>query len=193
VVDTFTVAVRSQLFDWVIIDRPTDSFTPYYVEAGEVPDEFYPVTGRFTRPETILMRNPVARGGKLDLTDARLNPLFGAGWGAPESFGRSMAGTQASVTIAVERDHAYRLEFDLFLQCGGPFQGEFMRVRWNGAPVGQLAVARCGSHQLSSLVPAALIRPGPNTLQVEFDPSRSPGGDPGVGVGFTRIRLVQTD
>ena len=66
VFDTVFEGVRRQVFDAVVIDRPSALWAPYYLEAetiSEAPREF---TGRDTRVGTVLARNPIALGGRLD-------------------------------------------------------------------------------------------------------------------------------
>ncbi len=58
-----TDAIRHQAFDWIVVDRPGDLWAPYYVEAERLfaaPEGFFPVTGKRTRPEIVLVKNPHA-------------------------------------------------------------------------------------------------------------------------------------
>jgi hypothetical protein len=130
---------------------------------------FYPVTGRRTRPEVIMAKNPIAKGGRLPLTDVTLAPLFTWGWSAPTEWGRWAVGDVARVTVNVEAGVDYAIGVDLLPQCEARPAPQTIVVRWNGTALDRQTVERCRSGGMSSALAADLIREGDNFLELEFE------------------------
>jgi hypothetical protein len=168
VFDTVFDGVRRQVFDSIIIDRPSALWAPYYLEAAtisEAPREF---TGRDTRVGTVLARNPIALGGRLDPSDTRLNFLFGPGWSAPETWGRSLAGEDATIAVGLEQSGGYQLQIGLRMPCGEPAGKVTIFVWWNGKLIDQKTPAACGDNQLSRTLAPETIEPAINTLRLSL-------------------------
>jgi hypothetical protein len=164
-------AISGQVFDWVITDAPNDNLFPYYLFARamvEEPGVFYTVTGKSTRPESLLMKNPVARGGELALSDPKLNSLYLSGWGEPEGWGRRVEGTRATLAIALEGGRAYSIDCEVARAFMDPDAMQVVAVRWNGILLGRYTLGTREPGLISAPLPSELIGDGPNGLEFEF-------------------------
>jgi hypothetical protein len=168
VVRSFTRALQRQEFDWVILDTLTDQWDPYYLPFDRVFEDdevFFPVTGRSTRPQTILIKNPVAAGGDLPLDDADFDFLLPAGWTAAAEWGRWIVGDTAIANISMETNRAYDVQVDMILLCSPRPQRHEVVMTWNGATIAENTVSTCGSHRVSSSLPSGIVRKGENRLE----------------------------
>jgi hypothetical protein len=193
-------AIFGQVFDWVITDAPNDNLFPYYLFAHTMIDEpgvFYTLTGKSTRPESLLMRNPVARGGELALDDPKLNSLFVSGWGEPEGWGRWVEGTRATLAVVLESGRAYSIDCEVASASMDPQATQSVAVRWNGDLLGRYALSAREPELISARLPSDLVDDGPNGLQFEFayarpipEPGRE-GDSRALAARFTKIRFTQ--
>jgi len=198
----FEQAVTQQAFDWIIVDKPAASWLPYYIYVDNLfddPEVFYPVTGAPARPESIMLRNPVVRGGVLPLTDVSFDSLLSEGWSIPEDWGRWAVGKRSVVRVALEQEHDYRLTIEAFPFCPPQFAGQAMKVGWNDLSLGRYIFLSCECHLITFDVPSEAVTEGLNDLWFEFEKAVSPadvglsGDRRPLAVGFTSITLVQKE
>ena len=67
VIDMFDQTIADQYFNWIILDDPNTSWTPYYLFFEDITPQgnaLTPVTGASARPASLTVRNPVAHGGR---------------------------------------------------------------------------------------------------------------------------------
>jgi len=168
---TYTDALTRQLFDWIITDRPNDHRSPYYLYAGKLFDQpgiFYPVTGRSTQPESLLVKNPVARGGRVPLSDPTFNFLFDSGWEQAHARGRAVLAPQATIALDLERGRDYSLSIDYVLSCDDHAGAQTMTVAWNDVPLSSPTALSCRQQHAATLIPGGSIRARRNILELRF-------------------------
>jgi hypothetical protein len=177
-------AIHQQGFEWIMVDNPEANYRPYYLHMERLfsdPDVFYTLTGARTRPESLMRRNPVARGGELPVNDQAWDLLFVSGWGSPESWGRAVTGRQATLHLALETGHAYGLQIGVRPPCPADAPQE-MVARWNEQPLGQGLLPGCEERTLQFDLPAGAVTGNLDVLQLEFT---------GDGAGMTVLCLDQ--
>jgi hypothetical protein len=184
VIEVRARAVSEQHFDWVIVDEVETSWPPWflYVESfGFPPAAFYPVTGARTRPESLMKKNPVAKGGTYPLTDPSWNRYFSGSWSVPQPWGRwirskpakrrrhftEAAPSLAGLQIALSAEADYELRIDLTLDCvAGAPSGDAgvsavrLDMAWNGQRVGSELLSTCDERTASFQVSRESIRDG---------------------------------
>jgi len=167
----FQQVFEEQQFQWIITDGHSNIGRPYYLEVGELPYEFYPVTGIKTRPRYLMTTNPVAKGGTLPLTDPLFDVLFTKGWSPPESWGRWANATHAEVQVALEADHNYQMEIQVSPTCqdNQPALQE-ISIGWNNEILDTANIQDCTAQTIDLLIPAILVSKDTNQLWFEFKP-----------------------
>jgi hypothetical protein len=165
-------AVQTQIFNWIIVDQPDTSWFPYYLDSGPIfkrPNVLYPVTGAPSRPESLMIKNPAARGGNMPLSDPDLNFLFINGWSAPQEWGRWILKTTAISQIALEKRHDYQIQVELTPTCTGdePIVSS-IAVSWNGKNIARQSIDSCDPQSLMINLSKDLISKEMNQLKFEF-------------------------
>jgi hypothetical protein len=167
-------AVTGQHFDWVILDKAGQGWSPYYLilkELYEPSDPFYPVTGAPSRPELLLVKNPVVYGGAYPLGDRTYNPFFTQGWEEPSGGGRQAVGPSSVLQVALEGDRAYQIQFEAQPNCpAGRGAPSSLTIDWNEERLGEVRFASCARAAGSVDLPASAIRPGMNELNFAIQP-----------------------
>jgi hypothetical protein len=171
--EVFRQALKEQRFNWVIIDNPQTSWAPYYLPIEDLfieDDPFYPVTGARSRPENLMVKNPVVHGGALPLHDPVYAPLFDEGWGASQPWGRPVIRRRAQVDLALEEKGVYRLSATIQPRCNekAPIV-QAVEVRWNDQPLGREKFALCKALTISLDLPPEFIRKEGNRLSFQFE------------------------
>jgi hypothetical protein len=188
-------AVAGQIFEWVIVDKPAASWTPYYLLVEDLGErvEFYPVTGARTRPLSLMARNPVARGGDLPLDDPTYDPWFETGWGGAEPGGRRVTGARAAVRLALETDRDYELGIELEPACLASVPAlATLGLGWNQQQLGSLDFPDCRTRWQSFEIAAGAVLGDTNHLWLEIQPgSVGEIADDGYYVRVRRIRFTQ--
>lgn len=180
VLEVFNTALAEQRFDWIVLDKPETSWLPYYVYVSGLSDDsadFYPVTGARTRPESLMAKNPVARGGQLPLDQHLYGGLFSAGWSPPQLDGRWATGERSTIQVALEQGD-YRLEIRARPGCadGRPVVRE-MIAGWNGTRLGGGSFSNCASHTFSFEIGRSQVAEGFNELSFEFNDQLEASGE----------------
>lgn len=183
----FNQAIEEGRFDWIIVDRPNSSWLPHYLYARPVfPDSpgFYPVTGAVTRPESLMLRNPIPHGGELPLDQPLYDPLFLEGWGEAGGGERWMEAGRAGVRLALEKG-GYWLRIEVLPACrqGRP-AARTLVAGWNGRELGRAELAACQPTRLSFYIDRDQVAEGLNELWFEL-----PGAGEGAALAFTRLAL----
>lgn len=200
-------AVSSQRFEWVVVDEAAASWLPWYVNVDGfdfAPGVFYPVTGARTRPESLMRRNPVARGGVYPLTDPLWSGFLQGNWSEPQPWGRWFSGEDgpdaqpAGLRMALIQETGYEIRIALSLaesasldEAGGPAPGDAatpcvqVDVQWNAQPVGIVCLAAGDEQTVNVSVSREMVREGLNDLQFLL---KSPARE--VRVRVTRIDIV---
>jgi hypothetical protein len=192
VLAAFNQALAEQQFDWIILDRPETSWFPYYIYVSSLPDDsagFYPVTGARTGPESLLAKNPVARGGVVPLDQDLYQGMFGEGWSQPQGGDRWAVGERASLRVALERNR-YWLEVQASPAClDGQPEVRGMKVGWNGASLGEAVFQDCTSHIFWFEIKRGRITDEFNELWFDF--GEGPGSSGASLAAFHSIAFVQ--
>lgn len=169
----FNQAVRSQLFDWVILDKFRPTWLPYYIQVDNFMRETeanYPGRNSPIIPQVLLTKNPLARGGKLALDETGLDGMFSQGWSEPLAGERWANGAQATLSIALERQAPYELQLTARPFCSGGKMGVHeMQIQWNSWVLGELRFSSCGPTTGVYTIPAERLRyQDYNQLSFEF-------------------------
>ena len=191
---------RKQIFDWIVVDKLSDGRMPYYLPIENLfndPNVFYPVTGARTRPEILMVRNPVARGGDFPLNDPLFEPLLVKGWGAPQSWGRWAIGDRVELNVALEETHPYTIDVEAFSFCIEQHPTvQAMKVLWNDEKLGDAVFGSCDHQTWIYHLPQDSLRKGNNSLAIEFE--LAPGNNTQeterhnlLNVGFTKLAFTQ--
>jgi hypothetical protein len=198
--EVYQQSIDQQIFGWVIVDTASTSWLPYYIYVDKVFDdqkELSPPTGAPSYPESLMIKNPVAHGGNLPLTDDSLNSLFKNGWTSPEVWGRWATGDRADVQVALETKHDYSGQVQLrpFCQDNQPVV-QMITILWNGQPVGKRNLASCATITWTFPIPAKSVQAEMNNLEFLFNKDTTSGsgldGDqPSLSVGFTSLAFTQ--
>jgi hypothetical protein len=184
-------ALSEQAFDWVIVDRDAHNWLPYYIPVERLfpadMQAFYPVTGARTRPEHLLVRNPVAYGGTLHLADPQADYLLADGWSVREEWGRWIAATDATLNVALVPDD-YTITLEVFPFCFPTFTQQHMTIYWNEQPLGSTTFNQCETQHASFTLPAAYItgNSGEDLLRITVAQTTAPGT---VGMGADNRQL----
>ena len=145
--DTFNQAFTDQFFDWVIIDQPDTSWAPYYLFAANLFENsqgFFPATGAYTRPASLMVKNPIAPGGEFPIADPNLNARFLKGWEALNGIERHIISERAEFQIALEDSHNYQVSLSLHAFCseGVPAIKSFM-IGWEKETLALITSPTC--------------------------------------------------
>jgi hypothetical protein len=169
----FNQAFTGQLFDWVILDKFQPAWLPYYIQVGNFMRETeanYPGRASPIIPQVLLAKNPLARGGKLALDDARLNEMFSLGWSEFQAGERWANGANAILLVALGRGSNYELKLTARPYCtGGKLVVDKMQVLWNARALGELTFSSCASMTAIYTIPELRLRDQDyNRLSFEF-------------------------
>lgn len=192
--ETLRSAITGQSFDWIISAEPEASWLPYYVYVERVfvePDVFFPVTGARSRPESLMIRNPVARGGSLHMNDPAYDTLLPEGWRAPEHWGRWMDATHSTALIALEQGHGYSIEIGLEIACPARSGELVVGVGWNTIPLTSSSPGDCGLLSLSAELTSDQVAEGLNSLWFETQDGGPPDPAGAPAVGVSNVSFVQ--
>jgi hypothetical protein len=198
VVDTLNQAISEQIFDRIIVDSHPEMFQPYYIVSRDPvikePGVFYPITGAMARPQSLMVKNPVVRGGNLPLTDSDLDRLYFQGWTIQGNELWSRA-RQSSVKIILEQNHAYEVTVSLRPNCLGnnPIVRTF-QTSWNGEVLRTDVFSACTPLIQTIDLEANQVKKDWNLLEFDFDqPSDSANGSGSTGLtaAVTRIAFEQ--
>ena len=203
VAEVFFQAVSEQRFNWVISDNLRTTWTPYYLRVGSMFDGsegFYTITGVSTRPDILMVKNPVARGGKYPLMDPLFNTFYTEGWGEPQNWGRLVAGDRAVLQVALDQSHDYQIDVEVQPSCSqGQLTIRAITAGWNEQSIGKELFTSCEHQTLTFDLSENIILKGLNNLWFKFDGNTaSANTGPGVGqspnmprVGFTSLTFIQ--
>jgi hypothetical protein len=191
--ETLNQAIRDQIFDWVILDQPEKNWTPFYLyveDLAKVPEVFYPVTGVPTRPESLLIKNPIPMGGVLPLQDERYNSFFVEGWSDSQDRGRWVVADRAMVHISLEKhDYLVQIRARVMCQDNQPVADRLL-IGWNDHVYSETKLAGCDAATFEINLPKEKIANGLNDLWLEFP--RGKGNDE-AGINHPEIPYAAVD
>lgn len=171
VIDMFDQTIADQYFNWIILDDPNTSWTPYYLFFEDITPQgnaLTPVTGASARPASLTVKNPVARGGEMPLTDPTFDFVFSQGWLKLDD-GRWAMGPRAELELFLERER-YELEITVKPNCKNDHSRvEKMIFGWNEHHLGAVQFNSCESQSINVDLPKKLIRKNANNLWFEFE------------------------
>jgi len=172
VIDMFDQAISSQYFDWIILDNPDTSWTPYYLFVDDITpegDSLIPATGAPARPASLTVKNPVGRGGEMPVVEQTYNFLFSNGWSRPDEGGRWALDPRAELEIFLERGE-YTLSMTIEPKCiDQHLVVEKMDVGWNDQNLGEVSFHSCEAQSIRFDLPRRLIRKTANSLWFQFE------------------------
>jgi hypothetical protein len=171
----FDEAVSGQIFDWVVTDQVEANWLPYYLYTDPVIENngaMYVTTKTSMVPRSVMIKNPVARGGAAPLGDALFDRYFVEGWGEVQPWGRWAVGPASIMQVALERKHDYVLEIKMKPACeNGHSSTSDLRLDWNGEALGELALRDCQEQAATFELSAAQIKKDFNSLQFSWGES----------------------
>jgi hypothetical protein len=143
-----------------------------------------------------MIRNPVARGGMVPLSEAAYRFMFDDGWGQPEAWGRWLVGRRAGVELSLEPGRGYRLVIQTTSICPAAPGSLVMQIVWNEVELTRSAVSACPRRTIVAELPQASIDEGLNKLWVVVEGST--GGEmagqfaesPQAILGLTSIEII---
>lgn len=172
VIDMFDQAISSQYFDWIVLDNPDTSWTPYYLFVDDITpegDSLIPATGAPARPASLTVKNPVCQGGQLPLSDKTYDFLFSNGWSMLAEGGRWALDPRAELEIFLERGD-YTLSMTVEPKCEGQqLLVEKVVVGWNDQNLGDVIFHSCEPQSVRFDLPKKLIRKNANNLWFQFE------------------------
>lgn len=187
-----------QYFDWIIVDRDPETWLPYYLFAESLfvdnQEVFYPVTGAATRPKSLLVRNPLLRGGTVRFADLETDYLLESGWSVREEWGRWTDGSHAMLEIALEQQD-YLLKIEAFPFCHPQFEQQHMTMYWNEQHMGTYTYTTCETRVIIFDLPAAYITMPLNAVRIEIATPTVPSmvsevnDNRQLGLGFIALTL----
>lgn len=77
--ESLSNAIQEQKFHWVIIDKENSNWYPYYIYVRdfiEIESDLRPLTGASSVPKSLMVKNPIAAGRELVVSDPNNNSLF---------------------------------------------------------------------------------------------------------------------
>ncbi len=198
---TFNQARSKQIFDWAITDEPNQSWAPYYIYTRSIfhqPSVFFPVTGGLFRPESLMVKNPVARGGELNPSNSSLDPFFESGWGSAQDWGRWANAGRATVNVWLEEKHDYKIVVSAHPNClqGKPFI-QTVEMYWDDQLLGEQMISACNTINWSQVVRANQVSNAGNHLGFVFksstntDLSNPQGSQPTHEIGISSLAFIQ--
>lgn len=181
VLDVFSNAIESQLFDWVILNKPQADWSPYYLYVDNLfdnPNLFYPVTGARSRPESLLIKNPVSLGGKYPLDDTQYDVFFLEGWSEAQPQGRWVTSSQSILQISLEEDHSYQLIIKSEPACieHSPIVST-LEIIWNDQRLHSKNITTCQQYTFRVTLPEELISGNLDYLKFTSYPQASENDD----------------
>jgi hypothetical protein len=196
----FDQAIQQQRFDWVVVNDKGEGWLPYYIFDRQIfdqPDVFFTITGARARPESLLAKNPILRGGTIQPADALFRPMFEAGWSDAEDWGRWALGHSATLQVPLEPARSYQMTIDVLPFCTPQFAGQSVTIGWNERSVGTFALPSCDERSLVVDLPADAIRAPQNQLSFTFDQAISPreagqgADDRQLALAFKALTFIQ--
>ncbi|MBK8164770.1 MAG: glycosyltransferase family 39 protein [bacterium] len=155
VAHAFDGAIAAQRFDWLVLDERDAAMLPWYLHVDGIRNEvdcMYPLTGARMRPESLLMANPVARGGEFPLGEPLLERYLSGPWGAPGDHGRPL-GTpmpgkaEGRLELALTPGDGYDIVVATAPDSSGRRDMPLLDLYWNGRlMLAACPVARADSH-----------------------------------------------
>jgi hypothetical protein len=108
---------------------------------------------------------------------------------SPESWGIWATATNATANFITSQAGEHHLRMRAFPSCAEG-QQQTMRVRVNGAPVGEHAWQNCDEAALDFVLPANVVKQGWNDIDFEFAYKHTPAGDSrNLAMGFSQLRI----
>jgi len=166
-------ALSEQRFDWLVIDTPDASWPPYYIHTSELIEDNgakYPGREDSMVPKSLLVRNPISRGGSLPLNDSILNALFLEGWGNVEVWGRWAIGDSSTLKVVLEKGPSYTITIvarSFCVQNSPSFQS--MQVLWNGNSLGSILFETCEDQSSDFFLRGEMVNKETNKLHFAYE------------------------
>ena len=195
-------ALSEQRFDWVVIDTPYTSWPPYYVYSSEYIEDNgaqYPGRGESMVPKSLMVRNPIARGGALPLDDPSLDSLFLEGWGKRETWGKWANGNGSILAVSLEKGPSYTIKIVARPFCVQDIPSiQSMEILWNEKTIGNGIFDSCKYRSLEFSLHKDLVQNEANELRFIFKKALSlselnsnglSAGSPSVGFSLIQFTL----
>jgi 4-amino-4-deoxy-L-arabinose transferase-like glycosyltransferase len=166
-------AKSEQVFDWVFVDSAAEAWLPYYIHVENIFTELYvmvPVTGSPARPESLLAKNPVIKGGAFPLSDPAFERLFLEGWDKARDWGRRATGERAAIQVVLAEGQPYQVQVEGQPACEGERPAvRSVRAVWDGQALATFPIASCAVQAWVFEIPGEAVRRGPQPLAFEFE------------------------
>jgi len=187
-------AIANQSFDWIILDRENVNWAPYYLYIENITDEtnnLMPLTGAMTQPSSLLIKNPIARGGTFPVLDPIFNPYFIQGWGDIYGNARWINHQQAVIKIFLEKKNNYLLLIRTVHNCANPFQyPQDIQIYWNNEFIGLINLQSCVTQESQFTIKNKMIKKTGNQLVLGLP--ISPSGNMTTSyVGIQSLTFIQ--
>jgi hypothetical protein len=167
----FQDAMQDQQVPWIIGNDPSPKmWMPYYLVVEDLPYEFYPLTGGYTRPRILLAANPVVFGGAFPLADPLFERYFSGSWLAPQDGSRTVQTGRAELSIGLQAGFDYELQLVLSADCSNRVQQTAaLSLGWNNKVLAEKITANCSPATTSYTIPKNVINQGMNDFWLEIN------------------------
>jgi len=166
-------ALSEQRFDWVVIDSANTSWPPYYIYATKYIEDNgakYPGRGDSMVPKSLMVRNPIARGGIFPLDDPMLENLFLEGWGKRETWGRWAISDSSILAVILVKGPSYTINIVARPFCIQNLPSiQSMQILWNGKTIGNGTFTTCEEHSLEFSLQKDMVKKEANELHFIFE------------------------
>jgi hypothetical protein len=195
-------ALSEQTFDWIVLDTPETSWAPYYIYSSKFIEDngaLYPGRGESMVPKSLMVRNPVARGGAFPLDDPILDYHFQEGWGKRETWGRWAIGSSSILSVILEKGPDYTIDIVAAPFCDQDLPAtQSVQILWNGETIGNHVFDTCENQSLEFSLDKDLVKNETNELRFIFEinpssskPSTNASSSNSPSVGFSLIQFTQ--
>jgi 4-amino-4-deoxy-L-arabinose transferase-like glycosyltransferase len=188
-------AFQEQFFDWVVVDTPNANWFPNYLYVDQFIDQagsYFPITGAPSSPQSLMIRNPIAYGGNLPLSDPYLEVLFVSGWDSPQEWGRWGVGDSSVLKVSLENKHKYSMTIEVRPNCtdNKPLATS-MQVLWNDDHIDTVGFTSCDRQVIKLNLSRKVIKKEFNYLEFVYENGASDNLTWSPQIGFYSIELAQ--
>ena len=141
------------------------------------------------QPKTVMLKNPLARGGRLTMDQSSATVLLKRGWGAVEDGGRWGIGKRSSMDVPLEPGHSYRLELMVEPYCFGEEVRQELKVHWNSERLARFEFPDCEAQIVQVEVPADLVQETGNEIVFRYKHTSEQRDGTGAG-GKSSVRFL---
>jgi hypothetical protein len=160
--DLYNQILQSRSIDYVIVDNRPEAWQPYYLIVNNNvidSDAFYPVTGARTRPQFLLIPNPVAEGGEFPIDSLKYRYLFNPYQEFDQDSDWIITQEPDSLSIALSQKYNYTLEIRAQPLCSNGIANSSLKVdvSWDNNRLGVLSFNSCDPQKFMFGLPNSMV------------------------------------